>query len=62
MFDKTDSLTALFISHAGGYRTDRALRERRDEILTAIEKREVEPSRDLLEELAEINVKLGDAE
>jgi len=38
----------------------RALRERRDEILTAIEERRVEPSRALMRELAELNTACGD--
>lgn len=38
----------------------RALRERRDEILTAIEERRVQPSQALMSELAELNVAIGD--
>lgn len=38
----------------------RALRERRDEILTAIEEKRVQPSQALMRELAELNIAIGD--
>jgi hypothetical protein len=38
----------------------RALRERRDEILGAIGDRTVEPTPDLMKELAELNIAIGD--
>jgi len=63
MEERTDrvNLQALFIEHAAGYYTERALRERRDRILKAIEDRIVEPTKDVLEELAQINISLGEA-
>jgi len=57
----TVSTSVLFLEHAKGYRTERALRERRDEILNAFEEKLARPTRALLEELAEINIRLGDA-
>ena len=41
-------------------RVQRALRERRDEILGAIGDREIEPTPDLMKELAELNIAIGD--
>lgn len=41
--------------------TERALKNRRAEILTAFERKEVFPTNELLEELATINIKLGEA-
>ena len=38
----------------------RALRERRDEILTAIAEKRVEPTEELMRELAELNIACGD--
>lgn len=42
--------------------TMQGLRLRRDEILLAIEARKVQPTLDVLRELAEINMALGEAE
>lgn len=63
MEERTDrvNLQALFIEHAAGHYTERALRERLDRILKAIEDRIVEPTKDVLEELAQINISLGEA-
>ena len=38
----------------------RALRERRDQILTAIAEKRAEPSEALMKELAELNIACGD--
>ena len=39
---------------------ERALSDRRDEILTAIEAGTVDPNSDVIRELAELNIALGD--
>lgn len=57
----TVNLGALFLEHAGGKFTERALRERRDRILTAITNKIIQPTQEVLEELAEINISLGEA-
>ncbi len=41
---------------------ERALEERRARILTAIEERTVKPSKALMDELAELNIALGDVD
>ena len=40
----------------------RAMQERRAEILTAIEEKRVEPTKELMAELAELNIAIGDVE
>lgn len=56
----SDNLSALFLEHANGYRTERALDEMRCEILEAFKAGSAVPTTALLEELAEINIALGD--
>ena len=60
-FVYTEHLGSLFIKHAGGYKTERALRERRLEICKALDEKKVNFSETLKKELEDIEIKLGEA-
>ncbi len=54
------SFTKRLVSMDSLEQVQRALRERRDEILTAIEEQRVKPSQALMSELADLNIAIGD--